>query len=145
MAASLVCCYISYTQYSHVRVDIFVHTTQVPKNYRYIPLPEASSQFIVLTQQRTGSGWLMHLFASQHPYIRATPSEPLGVCLKLCEFCLIFSRRVASASFILYSFLFKLVELKAKLGRDPKSGGFNNLSQEQFEYLLDQSLVCISL
>ena len=41
-----------------------------------VGVPSGVQRFIVLTTQRSGSGWLLHKLASRFPHIRADPSEP---------------------------------------------------------------------
>eukprot|EP00750_Incisomonas_marina_P018113 INCI2713.2.p1 GENE.INCI2713.2~~INCI2713.2.p1 ORF type:complete len:374 (+),score=40.59 INCI2713.2:534-1655(+) len=41
-----------------------------------IGVPSGVRRFILLTTQRSGSGWLLHKLASRFPHVRADPSEP---------------------------------------------------------------------
>mgnify|MGYP000565802697 CR=1 FL=1 len=41
-----------------------------------VGVPDGVRRFMVLTTQRSGSGWLLHKLESRYPHIRADPSEP---------------------------------------------------------------------
>ena len=77
----------------------------------------------------------MHLLASQHPYVRVTPGEPLGTYIRKYELFINARRHVCWCTT-------PIVKIKWMLGED-SGAGYDQLSQSQFEFLLDQALVSV--
>ena len=48
----------------------------IPKPGVEFGVPTGVRRFILLTTQRSGSGWLLHKLSSRYPHVRADPSEP---------------------------------------------------------------------
>jgi hypothetical protein len=61
-----------------------------------VGVPSGVRRFIILTTQRSGSGWLLHKLASRYPHVRADPSEPfIGVKIAFTpDECVRFARAV---------------------------------------------------